>query len=677
MKKKKKYREVQKKKYNDFQKNIANNTKFICLPKSSEISTENINIGTNVNVVKTNSDKKIITKNFKLKTDLLKNDPIKTTQYLLLPNRKQCKILQQWFNAYVDMYNCIIRKIKNKYIKELNKNKYLKLTDLTIDLSIGCLKKEFAQTKKILINKYSQINAHVLDYAMGDAVAMFKSKITNLKNGHIKKSRLRFIKRTRSNKILKIEKYLCTDKSFCSSQIGKKMKTLPEINFKQRITTVAIIKYDSKKDKYYLYVRDQITNENNSNDIIKMHEDGIKICDDIIETSKEYEKLIIQIKKDNSNVQIKLVDTINKANKRFKLNAHKDITDQLNATSKKYNELIHKIKNSEMVDTIHILNISYMKYNDNLIKETSEQYKNLLIKIRKLTDECVKKENDMNRQLLETTDQYNNLMKIIPNKFNKMINNPIILKNNYLSNRITKSSKMYIKFIEMIKSPISLKIKNVNKESDLMKRKIKNTIKRENKKSYKQINQKKKDVISIDPGVRVFATGLSNNHLIEFGKNLSSIIRNKLKFIDNINNNETISADNKKRLVGRTYDRIQKKMKDCHWKIINYLTSNYSHIIIGNFSTKRMSEGKINPMTKRIGNMLQMYTFKERLKYKCFLKGVKYHEEDEYCTSICCSSCGNCKKDLGPNKIYNCNKCKIIIDRDVNASKNILMKSII
>ena len=39
-----------------------------------------------------------------------------------------------------------------------------------------------------------------------------------------------------------------------------------------------------------------------------------------------------------------------------------------------------------------------------------------------------------------------------------------------------------------------------------------------------------------------------------------------------------------------------------------------------------------------------------------------------------CSNCTFIKKDLGPNKIFNCNNCNLIQDRDVNASRNICLK---
>ena len=71
------------------------------------------------------------------------------------------------------------------------------------------------------------------------------------------------------------------------------------------------------------------------------------------------------------------------------------------------------------------------------------------------------------------------------------------------------------------------------------------------------------------------------------------------------------------------------------------------------------------------------YEFKERLKYKCLLNNVNFKLINESYTSKTCSNCGNYKNDLGKAKIYNCTHCNMIIDRDINGSRNIYIKSLI
>ena len=81
-------------------------------------------------------------------------------------------------------------------------------------------------------------------------------------------------------------------------------------------------------------------------------------------------------------------------------------------------------------------------------------------------------------------------------------------------------------------------------------------------------------------------------------------------------------------------------------------------------------------MTKRIAHKLKFYKFKQRLEYKCESTKTEYKEIDESYTSKMCSKCGYLKEDLGSSKIYNCDNCKIIIDRDINGARGILIKSL-
>ena len=46
---------------------------------------------------------------------------------------------------------------------------------------------------------------------------------------------------------------------------------------------------------------------------------------------------------------------------------------------------------------------------------------------------------------------------------------------------------------------------------------------------------------------------------------------------------------------------------------------------------------------------------------------------NEYKISKTCHNCMNEHKKLGGNKVYKCEKCKIEIDRDINASINIYL----
>jgi hypothetical protein len=72
------------------------------------------------------------------------------------------------------------------------------------NLNLNKLKKDLHQFKKDLVNN-TKIDSHTLDYCINDVLTMLKSSITNLKNANTKKSKLRYIKKTKKSKIFKIE----------------------------------------------------------------------------------------------------------------------------------------------------------------------------------------------------------------------------------------------------------------------------------------------------------------------------------------------------------------------------------------------------------------------------------------------------------------------------------------
>ena len=57
-----------------------------------------------------------------------------------------------------------------------------------------------------------------------------------------------------------------------------------------------------------------------------------------------------------------------------------------------------------------------------------------------------------------------------------------------------------------------------------------------------------------------------------------------------------------------------------------------------------------------------------------FYKNKEVHEVEEHWTSKTCTVCGNIKFKLGAARVYNCEKCNLTLDRDLNASRNIFLK---
>ena len=185
---------------------------------------------------------------------------------------------------------------------------------------------------------------------------------------------------------------------------------------------------------------------------------------------------------------------------------------------------------------------------------------------------------------------------------------------------------------------------------------------------------KKEKIIAIDPGCRTLLSCISNDHIIEIGKIPLEKIKPIIKKIEKIKNKK---IKNKKRQLLKKEDKIRNSIIDLHNKIIRYLVNNYDTILIGNMSTKSIVENKnTNTELKKELNTLKFYQLREKLKIRCIKENKNYKLIDEYKTSMTCSNCGNENKNLGSNKIYDCKKCNKKYDRDINASKNMLLKGI-
>jgi IS605 OrfB family transposase len=195
----------------------------------------------------------------------------------------------------------------------------------------------------------------------------------------------------------------------------------------------------------------------------------------------------------------------------------------------------------------------------------------------------------------------------------------------------------------------------------------------------KIIEKKTESIISLDPGLRTFMTGVSSMGMTKIGNNVNKIITKEINRINKIKNNPKISMRIKKKNEIMINRKISNKIDDLQWKSINYLVKNYKTIYLGNMSAKDIvrKESKILSNVQKVACLMtKYYQFNQRLEYKSKLYGVKLKVIDESYTSKTCSNCCYYDKQLGDSKIYNCYLCDMSIDRDLNGARNIFFKSI-
>lgn len=203
-------------------------------------------------------------------------------------------------------------------------------------------------------------------------------------------------------------------------------------------------------------------------------------------------------------------------------------------------------------------------------------------------------------------------------------------------------------------------------------------------KSYKN-NEDTRNICSIDPGVRTFLTIYSPNEVVSIGNNCQELISKKLKRIDklrkkiDIKKNENYDKKDLLKLKKRCsifYDKLKNQIKDLHYKSISFIKKSYKVVLLGNMSTKSTTSNKkdLPKIVKRQLNMLKHYSFNLLLKYKAEIENIYYKQVDESYTSKTCGNCSNVKKKRNKTKEYNCTKCGIKIDRDINGAFNIFNK---
>lgn len=130
---------------------------------------------------------------------------------------------------------------------------------------------------------------------------------------------------------------------------------------------------------------------------------------------------------------------------------------------------------------------------------------------------------------------------------------------------------------------------------------------------------------------------------------------------------------NKARLkVAKLHQKIANQRADFLHKISNYITNENQVIVIEDLKVSNLL--KNHKLAKAISEV-SWFEFRRMLEYKCVWKGRQLIiAPSNYASSQLCSSCGNKSsqtKDLSC-RTYVCEKCGMIMDRDINASKNLL-----
>lgn len=188
--------------------------------------------------------------------------------------------------------------------------------------------------------------------------------------------------------------------------------------------------------------------------------------------------------------------------------------------------------------------------------------------------------------------------------------------------------------------------------------------------------------VSLDPGIRTFQTYYSPEGICgKIGNGLGKLILNLSIKIDKFKSLMSKKLGKTKRNMKKRCSLLRTKIKnitkDLHWQSCSFLVKNFQNIIIPQFGSKNMSKKSsrnIHKTTVRSMFNLSHFKFLEKLKFKCKEYQRNLIISSEEYTSKTCGNCGNLNNNLGGSENYKCSKCNNLLDRDINAARNILIK---
>ena len=130
-------------------------------------------------------------------------------------------------------------------------------------------------------------------------------------------------------------------------------------------------------------------------------------------------------------------------------------------------------------------------------------------------------------------------------------------------------------------------------------------------------------------------------------------------------------------------EREKEKLKKLYNRQ-NNIRNNYLHqtthqlislfpccVTMENLDVRKMMKNKC--LSKLIRDQ-KFGEFIHQMKYKCEQNGISFVQADRfYPSSKICSHCGSVKKDLKlSDRVYICDNCGLVIDRDYNAAINLM-----
>ena len=196
----------------------------------------------------------------------------------------------------------------------------------------------------------------------------------------------------------------------------------------------------------------------------------------------------------------------------------------------------------------------------------------------------------------------------------------------------------------------------------------------------KNINKEKSEPIGIDLGIKTLMTcsnkmNFNKSDTRKEVKKLKRLQRRVSRYYLEMKKNKTTEKSKNilklEKSILKQHKRIANiRRNNIHQITTNIIKLNPSHIVIEDLASSNMMKNK--HLSEKIANC-SFYEIRRQLEYKCEWNNINLIIADRwFASSKLCSNCGNKKDKLSlSERIYKCDCCSCIIDRDFNASINL------
>ena len=337
----------------------------------------------------------------------INNTFIKTMKFPIYPNKKQQKILHNWFHSVIDMYN-----ITNKYILDY----YNKHNEIETFIT---LRKKLLNKAKEIVNK-TKINKHILDYSIKHCLEMYKSALTNLRKKNIKDFNIKDLNKNRNrfNLVLEPANFSKRKNGFCITELGEMKSQRSLIGLFNRNS---ILQYNKNSNKYYIISPfEKHLNKN----IRREEECGIDLG--VRTFATVYSPL------QSLEIGTNLIPTIDKYNK--KMDKIKSDRDLKILSQEKYNKLLYKYgsKMRNKIDDLHKKVSVYLVKKFDIVNLGKISTSKIISNKRDNLQDIVKR-----RISVLSFYKFNETIKIMANKYNSRLNEI----NEYMTSKTCHSCK--------------------------------------------------------------------------------------------------------------------------------------------------------------------------------------------------------------------------------------------